>query len=65
MYLKKALAAGAGPEARLLYVESLLGVGRSDEAAAEMKRYLDGRDVKKNAGSGSSSVGERSESGKG
>jgi Tfp pilus assembly protein PilF len=44
--LKKALAAGAGPEARLLYVEALLGAGRSDEAAAEMNRYLDGRDVK-------------------
>ena len=44
--LKRALAAGAGPEARLLYVESWLGVGRSDEASAEMNRYLDGRDVK-------------------
>jgi len=45
--LKKALAAGAGPEARLLYVQSWLGVGRSDEAAAEMNRFLDGRDVNK------------------
>jgi tetratricopeptide (TPR) repeat protein len=45
-YLKKALAAGAGPEARLLYVESCLGTGRSTEAAAELNRYLDGRDVK-------------------
>lgn len=45
--LKKALAAGAGPEARLLYVEALLGAGRPDEATAEMNRYLDGRDVKK------------------
>lgn len=45
--LKKALAAGAGPEARLLYVEALLGAGRPDSAAAEMNRYLDGRDVKK------------------
>ncbi len=44
--LKSALAAGAGPEARLLNVEALLGVGRSDEAAVEMKRYLDGRDVR-------------------
>jgi tetratricopeptide (TPR) repeat protein len=46
-YLKKALAAGAGPEARLLYVESCLGAGSIAEAAAEMNRYLDGRDVKK------------------
>ncbi|HMD84403.1 MAG TPA: hypothetical protein VKO18_06845 [Terriglobia bacterium] len=45
--LKKALAAGAGPEARLLYVEALLGAGRADEATAEMNRYLDGHDVKK------------------
>jgi len=45
--LKKALAAGAGPEARLLYVEALLGAGRPDEATAEMNRYLNGRDVKK------------------
>jgi Tfp pilus assembly protein PilF len=45
--LKKALAAGAGPEARLLYVQSWLGLGRSDEAAAEMSRFLDGRDVNK------------------
>jgi Tfp pilus assembly protein PilF len=45
--LKRALAAGAGREARLLYVEALLGAGRSDEAAAEMNRYLDGQDVKK------------------
>ena len=46
-YLKKALAAGGGPETRLLYVQALLGAGRSDDAAAEMNRYLDGRDVKK------------------
>jgi len=46
-FLKRALAAGAGPEARLLYVEALLGAGRSDSASAEMNRYLDGRDVKK------------------
>jgi len=44
--LKRALAAGAGPEARLLYAESWLSVGRSDEASAEMNRYLGGRDVK-------------------
>jgi tetratricopeptide (TPR) repeat protein len=45
--LKKALAAGAGPEARLLYVEALVGTGSYDEASAEMNRYLDGRDVRK------------------
>jgi Tfp pilus assembly protein PilF len=45
--LKRAIAAGAGREARLLYVEALLGAGRSDEAAAEMNRYLNGQDVKK------------------
>lgn len=44
--LERALAAGAGSEARLLYAESWLGVGRSDEASAEMNRYLGGRDVK-------------------
>ena len=46
-YLKKALVAGAGPEARLLYVEALVGAGRADEAATEMNHYLEGRDVKK------------------
>jgi len=45
--LKKALVAGAGPEARLLDVEALLGASHSDEATAEMNRYLDGQDVKK------------------
>jgi Tfp pilus assembly protein PilF len=45
--LKRAMAAGAGPEAHLLYIEALLGAGRSDEAATEMNRFLDGRDVKK------------------
>ena len=44
--LKKALDAGAGPEARLLYTESWLGAGRFDEATAEMNRYLNGREVK-------------------
>ena len=46
-FLKKALTAGAAAEARLLYVEALVGAGRSDDTAAEMNRYLDGRDVKK------------------
>lgn len=46
-YLKMALAAGAGTDAKLLYIKSCLGTGRSDEAIAEMNRYLAGRDVKK------------------
>ena len=46
-YLKKAIAAGAGPEGQLLYIKSCLGSGHVDEAAAEMTRYLAGRDVKK------------------
>jgi len=45
--LGRALAAGGGPETRLLYVEALVGVNRPNEATAEMNRYLDGRDVKK------------------
>jgi tetratricopeptide (TPR) repeat protein len=44
--LKKALAAGAGSEAQLLYTESWLRAGRLQEASAEMNRYLNGRDVK-------------------
>jgi tetratricopeptide (TPR) repeat protein len=44
--LRDALAAGAGPEARLLYVEALLGEGHPNEAANEMNQYLGGRDVK-------------------
>lgn len=46
-YLKKAVASGAGPDARLLYAQSCAETGRSAEAASEMKLYLDGRDVKK------------------
>jgi tetratricopeptide (TPR) repeat protein len=46
-YLSKAIAASAGREARLLRVEALLGGDHSQEANAEMLRYLDGRDVKK------------------
>jgi len=44
--LKKALAAGAGPEARLLHAEALLWTGTPAEAAAEMNLYLDGRNPK-------------------
>jgi hypothetical protein len=46
-YLSKALAAGAGPEVRLLRVEALLGGDQFQTADTEMTRYLDGRDVKK------------------
>ncbi|MGA2609457.1 MAG: hypothetical protein ABSH01_18605 [Terriglobia bacterium] len=46
-YLAKALAAGAGPEARLLRVEALLGGDQFQAASTEMTRYLDRRDVKK------------------
>jgi tetratricopeptide (TPR) repeat protein len=45
-YLSKAIAAGAGPEARLLRAQALLAGDHSQEANAEMVRYLDGRDVK-------------------
>jgi tetratricopeptide (TPR) repeat protein len=46
-YLSKAIAAGAGPEARLLHVEALLGGDQFQAASTEMTRYLAGRDVKK------------------
>ncbi len=45
--LESALNAGAGDDGRLLYVQALVGAGRTDSAAAEMDRYLNGRDVKK------------------
>ena len=45
-YLGKALAAGANPEVRLLYVEALLGAGQYQAANTEMARYLNRRDVK-------------------
>lgn len=44
--LKKALAAGAGPEARLMRAEALVWAGTPDEASAELKLYLDGRGPK-------------------
>jgi len=44
--LKKALAAGAGPEARLMRAEALVWAGTPDEAAAELTLYLNGRDAK-------------------
>ena len=46
-YLFRAIAAGAGPEVRLLRAEALLGGDHTREANTEMTRYLDGRDVKK------------------
>ena len=46
-YLSKAIAAGAGPEVRLLRAEALLGEDQFQAASTEMTRYLDGRDVKK------------------
>jgi tetratricopeptide (TPR) repeat protein len=46
-YLSKAIAAGAGPEVRLLRVEALLGEDQFQVASTEMTRYLEGRDVKK------------------
>ena len=45
-YLAKALDAGAGPEARLMRAEALVGAGYSGEADKEMTRYLGGKDVK-------------------
>jgi Tfp pilus assembly protein PilF len=45
--LKKALTAGAGPQARLLHAEALLWAGTTQDADAEMNRYLDGRDINK------------------
>ena len=44
--LKKALAAGAGPEARLLRADALLWTATPAEAAAEMNLYLNGRNPK-------------------
>ena len=45
-YLGKAIAAGAGPEARLMRVKALLGQGQFDEATKDLTLYLDGRDIK-------------------
>jgi tetratricopeptide (TPR) repeat protein len=45
-YLSKAIAAGAGPEARLLFAEALLGEDQFQAASKEMTRYLNGREVK-------------------
>ncbi len=45
-YLMRAIAAGAGPEARFLRAETLLDAGYPDEANLEFTHFLDGRDVK-------------------
>ncbi|MEJ2008631.1 MAG: carboxypeptidase-like regulatory domain-containing protein [Acidobacteriota bacterium] len=45
-YLSRALAAGAGPEARLLLVKAMLGEDDISEANLQMKRYLNGRKAK-------------------
>jgi hypothetical protein len=44
--LSKAIAAGGESDARLLRVRALLGEYKTDEAKAEMDRYLGGRDLK-------------------
>ncbi len=44
--LKKALAAGAGREARLLHAEALAQVGTPREASDELNLYMEGRDFK-------------------
>jgi len=45
-YLAKAIAAGTGPEARLMRVKALLGQGQYDQANTELIHYLSGRDIK-------------------
>jgi len=45
-YLEKALQAGASEDARLLRVRALLEGGDTEEAEAELQRYLAGRDIK-------------------
>ena len=44
--LKKALDAGAGPEARFMRAEALLWAGTAKEATDELNLYLNGRDLK-------------------
>jgi tetratricopeptide (TPR) repeat protein len=47
--LKKALAAGAGPDARLMLAQALVWSGSVKEAEAELNRYVDTSDSKKMA----------------
>ncbi len=42
--LKKAIAAGAGPESQLMLAEALTWAGTSDEADAALSAYLNGRE---------------------
>jgi tetratricopeptide (TPR) repeat protein len=44
--LKSALAYGASPETRLNLAEALCWAGTPDQAEAELKQYLNGRDLK-------------------
>ena len=44
--LKKALAAGAGPEARLMRAEALLYAGTAKDSTDELNLYLNGRDLR-------------------
>ncbi len=46
LYLSKAVAAGAGPSARLLHAEALLGGDQLQAASRELARYLNGREVR-------------------
>lgn len=45
-YLERAIHAGAGPDARLMCVQALLGEDDLDAASFEMARYLNGRNPK-------------------
>ncbi|HEV2425527.1 MAG TPA: hypothetical protein VGZ29_11930 [Terriglobia bacterium] len=45
-FLAQALAAGAGPDAKFLRVKALLNEGATDQAHAEMERFLNGRDIR-------------------
>lgn len=45
-YFAKALAAGAGREARLMRIQALVGIGDAEESEKEMTHYLTGRKVK-------------------
>jgi tetratricopeptide (TPR) repeat protein len=45
--LKKALEAGAGPDAHLLRAEALLWAGTADAAQAELDLYSNGQDLKR------------------
>jgi tetratricopeptide (TPR) repeat protein len=44
--LKQALAAGAGPEMRLMLSEAFLSAGTPDQAEVEITKYMRGRDIR-------------------